>query len=154
MVKWPNCSAQTELSAWVSSADPGDRLDHRQRGSAEVACGGGASLVGKRKAVHGNKSRRLAASRTREASVAIDADMVDEGQMGGEKPVASIPMCQTFCDLIMTMRDTKGVSEVKCENFVERRVKHSKEKEMCQVLRSAGRLFLWPFWLKLRHVLF
>ena len=117
-MKWPNCFAQTELSAWVSSADPGDRLDDRQRKSAEVAFGGGASLASKRKTVNGNKSRRLAASSTREASVAIDADMVDEGQMGGEKPVASIPMCQTFCDLIMTMCDAKGVSEVKCENLV------------------------------------
>ena len=42
----------------------------------------------------------LAASSAREASVASDADMVDNEQLGGEKPVSSIgsPMCLTFCD--------------------------------------------------------
>ena len=41
-----------------------------------------------------------------------DADMVDKEQvvneqMGGEKPVSSIgsPLCQTFCNLIMVMRN-------------------------------------------------
>ena len=72
--------------------------------------------------------------------------------MGGEKPVSLIgsPMCQAFCDLIMMMRDANGVSEVKCKNLVERCAEHPEEKEMYQVLRHAGRLFLheqlWDRW--------
>ena len=56
----------------------------------------------------------LATSSAREASVASDADMVHNEQLGGEKPVSSIgsPMCLTFCDLIMMMRDANGESEV------------------------------------------
>ena len=40
------------------------------------------------------------------------------------------------------MRDANRVSEVKYKNFVEQCVRHPKEKEMCQVLVNAGRLFL------------
>ena len=34
------------------------------------------------------------------------------------------------------------MSEVKCKNLVERCAEHPEEKEMYQVLRHAGRLFL------------
>ena len=57
----------------------------------------------------------LAASSTREASVAGDADMVDKEQMGGGKPVwlNGSPMSMTFCDSIMVMWNANEVSEVK-----------------------------------------
>ena len=65
----------------------------------------------------------------REVSVANITDMVDKEQMVEEKSVSSIghPMCQTFCDSIMVMRDADGVREVKFENLVERCVKHLEE---------------------------
>ena len=94
----------------------------------------------------------LATSSAREASVARDADMVDNAQLGGEKPVSSIgsPVCHTFFDLIMMMRDANGVSEVKYKNLVERCVIHPEEKEMYKVLRNSGTLFLhenlWDRW--------
>ena len=77
-----------------------------------------------------------------------DADMVEKDQMGGEKPVSSIasPMCQTYCGVIMIMmRDANSVSEVRCENLVERCVRHPEEKEMCHVMRNA-REDLWNKW--------
>ena len=82
--------------------------------------------------------RQALAASAREASVASDADMVDNEQLGGEKPVSSIgsPVCHTFCDLIMMMRDANGVSEVKFKN------KHSEEKEMYKVLKNSGTCFL------------
>ena len=72
------------------------------------------------------------------------ADMVDKEQMGGEKQVSLIgsPMRQTFCDLIMAMRDANGLSEVKYDNLAERCVKHPDEKGMFEIRRNAGRSFL------------
>ena len=87
----------------------------------------------------------LASSCTTQASAASDAEVVEKNQMGGEKPVLLIgsPMCQTFCGVITTMMwDAARVSEVKYKNFVEQCVRHPEEKEMCQVLGNAGRLFL------------
>ena len=136
------CSCRQGFRARTRSV-PGNRLDERQRGPAEFACGGAASLAGTGEQPFGatrveaaqealGEARRqaLAVSMAREASVASNADMVDEGQMGGEKPVASIgsPMCQAFCD----------VSEVKCKDLMERCLKHPEE----QVPRNSGRLFL------------
>ena len=54
---------------------------------------------------------------------ASDWDTVDRDQMGGEKPVSLIdsPMSQTFCGVVtMKMRNANRVSEVKCENLVQR----------------------------------
>ena len=77
--------------------------------------------------------------------------------MGGEYPVSPIgsPMCQTFCGVIMMMmmmQDASRVSEVRCENLVERCVRHLEKKEMCHVLRSARKLFLhedlWNTWFR------
>ena len=89
-------------------------------------------------------TQALAASNTRGASVASDADMVDKEHTGGKKPVSSIvsPMCPTFCYLILVMRSASGLSEVKYENLVERCVKYLEEKRMYKVLRNAGRGFL------------
>ena len=86
----------------------------------------------------------LAASSVREASVVSDADMVDKEQVGVKKPVSLIgsPMCQTFCDLIMVMRNANGVSEVKYENLVERCVRRPEGKGMHEIQRNAGRLLL------------
>ena len=101
---------------------------------------------------------------------ASDADMVEKNQTGGEKPVLLIgsPMCciimiksQNVVErharrpggqgvIATTMRDANRVSEVKYTNFVEQCVRHPEEKEMCQVLGNAGRLFLhenlWDRW--------
>ena len=90
------------------------------------------------------KRHALAASSVKDASVASDAGMVDKDQMGGQKPVSSIGsrMCQAFCDLIMMMRYANGVSQVKCKNLVERCVRRSEEKEMYEIQRNAGGLFL------------
>ena len=72
--------------------------------------------------------------------------------MDEEKPVWLIgsPMCQTFCDLIMLMRDPNGQSEVKYENLVERCMKHPKEKGIYEIQRNVRRLFLhanlWERW--------
>ena len=65
VVKWADFSAGTELAVQLcrhrfrarTGGGPSDRLDERQRGPAEVACGGVASLVGKGTTVCGNKSR-------------------------------------------------------------------------------------------------
>ena len=79
---------------------PSDRLDDRQRGPTEVARGGAASLAGKRATVCDNKNRsgsggpergketRACCEQDEEAPVASDADMVDQEQTGGEKPVS------------------------------------------------------------------
>ena len=95
----------------------------------------------------------LAASiSTREASVASDADVVDEEQMGGEKPVLLIgsPMCQTFCDLIMVMWNAHAVGEVKYENSWRRCASRPEEEGMYGIQRIAGGLFLhenpWDRW--------
>ena len=51
---------------------------------------------------------------------------------------------------MMEMRGANRVSDVRCENLAERCVRHPEEKEMCQVLRSARKLFLhedlWNRW--------
>ena len=79
-----------------------------------------------------------AASNAREASVASDADMIDEEQVGGEKPVSMIgsPMCR--------------ISRVNSQNVVERRVRRLEGKGMCEKQRDARRLFLhedlWDRW--------
>ena len=72
----------------------------------------------------------LTARSAREPSATSSADIVDKGQIGEEKPVSSLgsPVCQTFCDLIMLIRDANGVNKVKYENLVERCVKHPEEK--------------------------
>ena len=112
----------------------------------------------------------LAASSAKEASAASDADVVEKNQMGGEKLMLLIgsPMCciimiksQNVVEIharrtrrqgaIMTMMgNANRVSEVKHKNFVEQCVRHPEEKEMCQVLGNAGRLFLhgnlWDRW--------
>ena len=94
----------------------------------------------------------LAASSVMEASVASSADMVEKEHMGEQKPVSSIgsPMCLTFFDLIMAMRDANGVSEVKFEKLVERCVRHPEENGMDEVERNAGMLLLqenlWDRW--------
>ena len=83
----------------------GDRLDDRQRGSAEIACRGAASLDDTRATVCDKQSvttsveavqdslrnamRQVpAASSTSVASVATDADVVEKAQMVGEKSVS------------------------------------------------------------------
>ena len=48
------------------------------------------------------------------------------------------PKCQTFCDLIMLVRDANGVNEVKHDNLVERCVRRLEEKEMYELERNAG----------------
>ena len=68
-----NYSAETDLavhlSTWVSSADSWwtrDWLDERQHGSAELACGGAASLDGTRATVCGNELKLRAAREKRQ----------------------------------------------------------------------------------------
>ena len=53
VVKWPNFSVETDLAVHAvhmdfergTCSEPGDRLDERQRGSAEIVCDAVASLV-------------------------------------------------------------------------------------------------------------
>ena len=84
----------------------------------------------------------LVASSTRETSVVSDADVAEKDQI---EPVlvTGSPMCQTFCDAIMTMmRNANRMCEVKHKNLVEQCVRHLEEREMCQVLGKAGWFFL------------
>ena len=77
----------------------------------------------------------LAASSTSEVSRASDAGVVEEDQMGGDKPVSMIgsPMCQSFCCVIITMtRDANRVSDEKgCAKCWEM-------QESCSCMRICG----------------
>ena len=116
-------------------------------------CGRAASLASESKRPRRvNAKEVLAASSTRKASAASDADVVEKNQIGGEKPVLMIgsPMCcitviksQNAVErrvrrtggqgVIMTMmRNANRVSEVKYKNFVEQCVRHLEEQEMCK----------------------
>ena len=65
-------------------------------------------------------------------------DTVDEEQMDEEKPASLIgsPLCRTFCDLIMVMRNANGVGEVKYESLVKRCVKYREERKGCTRCRG------------------
>ena len=102
-----------------------------QRKVAELSCRNITVLAG------------TAVDRGLERGPAVDHvtgwDKAEKEQVGEEKTVSFIgsPMCQTF-DLIMVMRDTDGLSDVKYDNLEER------------FGRNAGRLFLrknlWDRW--------
>ena len=131
------------LTGWMNDSVAQQRLHTEQRVSPageqpSVVTRVEAAKEGPDEAV----TQALAASSVREVSVATDADMVDNKQMGEGKPMSLVgsPMCQTFCGAITVMRDANGVSEVQCGTLVERCVKHPEEKGMDGVQRNAGRL--------------